>query len=88
MILSFAANWGFPIMAGILAGDMFAGEDRQGTWKTILTRSRSPEEMFAGKVPTAPVLPPGLALILAVARSAPVRYSLHPGPGSHACCVL
>ncbi len=67
VILSFAANWGFPIMAGVLAGDMFAGEDRQGTWKTILTRSRSLEEVFAGKVLTAVLLALGLGLILAVA---------------------
>jgi ABC-2 type transport system permease protein len=67
VILSFAANWGFPIMAGVLAGDMFAGEDRQGTWKTILTRSRSLEDVFAGKVLTAVLLALGLGLILAVA---------------------
>ncbi len=67
VILSFAANWGFPIMAGVLAGDLFAGEDRQGTWKTILTRSRTLEEVFAGKVLTAILLALGLGLLLAVA---------------------
>jgi ABC-2 type transport system permease protein len=49
VVLGFAANWGFPIIAGVLAGDLFAGEDRQGTWKTILIRSRTLEEVFAGK---------------------------------------
>ncbi len=67
VILGFASNWGFPIMAGILAGDLFAGEDRQGTWKTILTRSRSLEEMFAGKLLAAILLALGLGLLLAVA---------------------
>ncbi|HEY2006869.1 MAG TPA: ABC transporter permease [Solirubrobacteraceae bacterium] len=66
VILSFAANWGFPIMAGVLAGDLFAGEDRQGTWKTILTRSRTLSEIFAGKVLTAMVLALALGTLLAV----------------------
>ena len=42
VVLGFAGNWGFPIIAGVLAGDLFAAEDRHGTWKTILTRSRTP----------------------------------------------
>jgi ABC-2 type transport system permease protein len=50
VVLGFAGSWGFPLMAGVLAGDMFSAEDRYGTWKTVLTRSRSREEMFAGKV--------------------------------------
>ncbi len=52
-MLSFAANWGFPIIAGVLAGDLFSSEDRHGTWKTILTRSQSLQDVFAGKVVTA-----------------------------------
>ena len=50
VILGFAGAWGFPIVAGLLAGDLFASEDRHGTWKTILTRSCTREEVFAGKV--------------------------------------
>lgn len=50
VVAGFAANWGFPILAGVLAGDLFAAEDRHGTWKTLLTRSRSLTEVFAGKV--------------------------------------
>jgi ABC-2 type transport system permease protein len=67
VVLGFAANWGFPVMAGVLAGDLFAAEDRQGTWKTILTRSRSLEEMFAGKALTAIVLALALGVTLAAA---------------------
>ena len=48
--LGFAGTWGFPIIAGALAGDLFASEDRYGTWKTILTRSCSREDVFVGKV--------------------------------------
>jgi ABC-2 type transport system permease protein len=53
VVLSFAANWGFPIIAGVLAGDLFSSEDRHGTWKTILTRSQSLQDVFSGKVVTA-----------------------------------
>ena len=67
VVLGFAATWGFPIIAGVLAGDLFAGEDRHGTWKTILTRSRSLEELFAGKVLAAMTFAVGLDLLLAIA---------------------
>ncbi len=66
VVLGFAANWGFPIIAGVLAGDLFAAEDRQGTWKTILTRSRTLEEMFAGKALAAIMCTLALGVLLAV----------------------
>jgi ABC-2 type transport system permease protein len=53
VILGFAALWAFPVMASIVGGDLFAAEDRHATWKTVLTRSRSRGEIFAGKVITA-----------------------------------
>ena len=34
----------------MLAGDLFASEDRLGTWKTVLTRSCTRREVFIGKV--------------------------------------
>jgi ABC-2 type transport system permease protein len=30
VVLSFAGSWGFPLVAGVLAGDMFSAEDRHG----------------------------------------------------------
>ena len=53
VILGFAGAWVFPVIAGIAGGDMFAGEDRLGTWKTLLTRSRRRSEVFVGKVAIA-----------------------------------
>jgi ABC-2 type transport system permease protein len=50
VVLGFGAFWGFPALAGVLAGDLFSSEDRYGTWKTVLTRSASRAELFAGKV--------------------------------------
>jgi ABC-2 type transport system permease protein len=48
-ILDWAAAWGVPLMAGLLAGDIFASEDRHGTWKTLLTRSATRTQLFLGK---------------------------------------
>jgi ABC-2 type transport system permease protein len=48
-ILDWAGAWGVPLMAGLLAGDIFASEDRHGTWKTLLTRSATRTQLFLGK---------------------------------------
>jgi ABC-2 type transport system permease protein len=48
-LLNFASIYGAPALAGLFAGDIFAGEDRQGTWKMLLTRSASRTRIFAGK---------------------------------------
>ena len=50
VVLGFAGQWGLPLMAGVLAGDLFASEDRHGTWKSVLTRSCTRRHLFAGKV--------------------------------------
>jgi ABC-2 type transport system permease protein len=65
VILGFAGSWGFPIIAGVLAGDLFSSEDRHGTWKTILTRSCTREDVFAGKLLAVGTFAVGLMLILA-----------------------
>jgi ABC-2 type transport system permease protein len=67
VILSFAGAWGFPIIAGVVGGDMFASEDRLGTWKTLLTRSATREEIFLGKVEAALVYTVAMVLLLGAA---------------------
>jgi ABC-2 type transport system permease protein len=64
VILGFAGSWGFPIVAGVLAGDLFSSEDRHGTWKTILTRSCTREDVFAGKLLAAGTFAVALMAIL------------------------
>ena len=49
IMLGFAGIAGFPLLASVVAGDIFASEDRQSTWKTVLTRSCSRGQIFAGK---------------------------------------
>ena len=53
VVLGFAALWAFPALTSVVGGDLFSAEDRYGTWASVLTRSRSRAEMFAGKVLTA-----------------------------------
>ena len=53
LILAFAAQWVLPLLAAVVAGDIFANEDQHGTWKTILTRSVSRGQVFWAKTLTA-----------------------------------
>src|SRR5579863_2068896 len=78
--LGFAGAWGFPIIAGALAGDLFASEDRYGTWKTILTRSCSREDVFVGKVLAVGSLVAVIAALLAASSlvAGAAFVGLHP----------
>ena len=67
VILSFAGAWVFPVIAGVVGGDMFAAEDRLGTWKTLLTRSCRRSEIFAGKVVVAGAYVVVMVVLLAAA---------------------
>src|SRR6202022_2491662 len=49
VILLFGAIWMFPLITALVAGDIFASEDHNGTLKTILTRSLERWQIFAGK---------------------------------------
>ena len=53
VILLFGAVWMFPLIVALVAGDIFASEDHNGTLKTILTRSLERQQIFAGKALTA-----------------------------------
>jgi ABC-2 type transport system permease protein len=66
VVLGFAGSWGFPIVSGVLAGDMFSSEDRYGTWKMVLTRSCTRRQMFAGKLLAAGAFTAGLVTLTAV----------------------
>jgi ABC-2 type transport system permease protein len=50
VLLLFGAIWLFPLITALVAGDIFASEDHNGTLKTILTRSVDRQQVFAGKV--------------------------------------
>ena len=48
--LAFGAFWLLPLLTALVAGDIVANEDHNGTLKTILTRSVERWQVFAGKV--------------------------------------
>jgi ABC-2 type transport system permease protein len=47
--LGFAGTWGLPLITSVVAGDVFASEDRLGTWRHLLIAIRSPRRIFAAK---------------------------------------
>jgi ABC-2 type transport system permease protein len=49
LLLNWVAAWGVPLLSGLVAGDIFASEDRHGTWKALLTRSCTRTQLFLGK---------------------------------------
>jgi ABC-2 type transport system permease protein len=53
VILLFGAVWLFPLITALVAGDIIASEDHNGTLKTVLTRSLERHEIFIGKALTA-----------------------------------
>jgi ABC-2 type transport system permease protein len=53
LVLGFAGTWVLPLVTSVVAGDVFATEDGHGTWQSLLTRSRTRAEVFAGKVMAA-----------------------------------
>jgi ABC-2 type transport system permease protein len=69
VLLEFAGAWGLPLVAGVVAGDLFAAEDRHGTWKTILTRSRSRDALFVAKVFAAATTTVALGLLLMISST-------------------
>jgi ABC-2 type transport system permease protein len=66
VVLGFAAPWIAPGLSAVVAGDIFSAEDHFGTWKTILTRSHSRGQLFAGKFLAALTFALALALLLTV----------------------
>jgi ABC-2 type transport system permease protein len=53
VILLFGAVWLFPLITALVAGDIVASEDHNGTLKTVLTRSLERHQIFLGKALTA-----------------------------------
>ncbi|SEG83543.1 ABC-2 type transport system permease protein [Actinacidiphila yanglinensis] len=49
VVLGFAGSWALPLLTSLVAGDVFAAEDRLGTWRHLLVAVRSPRRIFAAK---------------------------------------
>jgi ABC-2 type transport system permease protein len=48
-VLGFAGTYVLPLLTSLVAGDVFAAEDRLGTWRHLLVAIRSPRRIFAAK---------------------------------------
>jgi ABC-2 type transport system permease protein len=49
VVLGFAGSWALPLLVSVVAGDVFAAEDRLGTWRHLLMAVRSPRRIFWAK---------------------------------------
>src|SRR5262245_60339496 len=77
LMLGFATQWVLPLLAAIVAGDIFASEDQNGTWKTVLTRSASRTQLFWAKTLTAAAF--AVAAVTVLAASTIVTSALAVG---------
>jgi ABC-2 type transport system permease protein len=77
VILLFGAIWMFPLITALVAGDIFASEDHNGTLKTVLTRSLERWQIFAGK--TLATLTYAIVAILLAGSVAVIAGTLQSG---------
>src|SRR4051812_19781597 len=49
VVLAFSCSWVLPLVTSLVAGDVFATEDRLGTWRHLLVAVRSPRRIFVAK---------------------------------------
>lgn len=64
VLLGSAGVWGIPVLASLVAGDLYAAEWAHGTWPGLLTRSRRPQQLFWGKAVVAALVTVVLLAVL------------------------
>jgi ABC-2 type transport system permease protein len=83
VVLVFMGTLALPLVTCVVSGDIFAVEDRLGTWRHLLVTVRSPQLIFAGKALAA--LTVTLALFVPLVLSSLLGGLLvvgsHPLPG-------
>ncbi|WBO68452.1 ABC transporter permease [Streptomyces camelliae] len=79
VILGFSGTWALPLLTSVAAGDVFAAEDRLGTWRHLLVAVRSPRRIFVAKALAS--LTVILLLVLGLAASSTIGGLL--AIGSH-----
>jgi ABC-2 type transport system permease protein len=70
VLLAFTASFAFPVSAALLAGDIFAAEDRHNTWKNVLTRAVDRRAVFSAKFLAASLYAIGLLALGAISALA------------------
>jgi ABC-2 type transport system permease protein len=69
VILVYSVQWLLPLIAALIAGDVFSSEDQHGTLKTILTRSVDRAAVFWGKLAAAFTFTALALLVVAVSAT-------------------
>jgi ABC-2 type transport system permease protein len=69
VILGFSGTWGLPLITSVVAGDVFAAEDRLGTWRHLLVAVRSPRRIFVAKALASLTVIVSLVIGLAVSSA-------------------
>ena len=82
-VLAFLGTLLLPLLTSVVAGDVFAVEDRLGTWRHLLVAVRSPRRIFASKALAALTVVLALLACLMVSSMAGGLLSIgsHPLPG-------
>ncbi|MGH3348677.1 MAG: ABC transporter permease, partial [Nocardioides sp.] len=82
-ILVFMGTLLLPLLTSVVAGDIFAVEDRLGTWRHLLVAVRSPRRIFVSKALAALTVTLALLACLMVSSMAGGLISIgsHPLPG-------
>jgi ABC-2 type transport system permease protein len=80
VLLIFGSVWLFPLITALVAGDIVASEDHNGTLKTILTRSVDRGKIFAAKAAAAATYAALALLVMGVVAVAAggLKSGLHP----------
>jgi len=80
VLLIFGSIWLFPLVTSLVAGDIFASEDHNGTLQTILTRSLDRGQIFVGKALAAATYALSALLLMGVVAvtAGGLKSGLHP----------
>ena len=80
VLLLFGSIWLFPLIVSLVAGDIVAAEDRNGTLKTIFTRSVERQQLFIAKVAASFTYAVTALLLFALVAAVfgGLRFGFHP----------
>jgi ABC-2 type transport system permease protein len=83
VLLVFMGTLVLPLLTSVVAGDIFAVEDRLGTWRHLLVAVRSPGRIFLSKVLAAFTFTMVLLAVVAVSSflGGFISVGSHPLPG-------
>ena len=82
-VLAFMGSLVLPLLTAVVAGDVFAVEDRLGTWRHLLVAVRSPRVIFVAKAAAAftAILVLLSALVVSSIAGGLLSIGSHPLPG-------